>query len=278
MKCQSNFRFSFRSTVFIPKGAEIFTTYIWPHLSTRRRRRSLCDGWHFSCTCLRCSDPAEMGALTSAVLCKACDDGGYLLNENPLEGLVESPTTSEIWKCHKCKIKGDSQDINETVEALNDKLKDLTRNDLEGNLDLLTKGRESLHVNHHILTELRARIIPIICRQPPKQIFHFSQDVIELKRRLCKENLAVLNIISPGRSLQRGGLLFELQEAEFFIAKFKLENEMISEDDFVEQLSQCKKLLLECGQCLFKERPNSMEHFYEQSAMASLKQYNQMLM
>ena len=271
--------FPFRSTVFIPKGAEIFTTYIWPHLSTCRRRQTLREGWHFSCTCLRCSDPAEMGALTSAVLCQGCD-GGYLLHENPLE----SPTTSDLdvvedehWKCHKCEIKGDSNNINEIVKGLNDELNDLMRNDLEGNMDLLTKCRESLHVNHYILTELRARIIPIICRQPPKQIFHFPQDVIELKRTLCKENLAVLNIITPGRSVQRGGLLFELQECEFFIAKFKLENEMITEDDFVGKLSQCKNFLLECGQCLHKERPNSMEHFYEQSAMASLKQYNQML-
>ena len=196
------------------------------------------------------------------------------MHENPLE---ESPEIEEHWKCHKCQIKGNNDDINDVLENLNDQLNDLARNDLEGNLELLEKSREKLHVNHYILTELRSRIIPILTRRPPKQIYDFPLDVLELKRRLCKENLAVLNIITPGLSLQRGGLLFELQECEFFIAKFKLENELISQDDFMEKVRQCKVLLLECGQCLNKERPNSIENFYERSALVSLQQYIHML-
>ena len=128
MSSKSNNSQFFRSTVFVPKGSEIFTTYIWPHLSTRKRRNSLRNGWHFSCTCPRCSDPVEMGALTSAILCKACD-GGYFLHENPV---IEEP---EVWMCHKCQIQGDTIQLNKIVENFASKLEDIARNDLQENLE-----------------------------------------------------------------------------------------------------------------------------------------------
>ena len=261
--------------MFIPKGAEIFTTYIWPHLSTRQRRRSLSQGWHFSCTCPRCSDPAEMGALTSAILCKTCQSSeGYFLHENPLQ---DQSVEEQIWKCHHCEILGNSKELNTLVDDLQAKLDKIARNDIEGNLELLKCARKVLHVNHSILTEIRARMIPIICRQGTKQIYHFPQEIIALKRQMCKENLAVLNVTCPGLSLQRGGLLFELQESEFFIAKLKYENDEMSDEDFYDKVKQCKLLLLECGQCLNNERPNSIEYFYEKSAMVALQTYIEML-
>lgn len=254
-----------RSTVFIPKGQEIFTTYIWPHLSTRRRRKSLSDGWHFACECFRCSDPSELGALTSAILCKLCPKG-YLLHENPLEQGLEQ------WKCHQCGEMGDSKHISTMVQNLTEEVESLGRDDLESNLSLLQKCREFLHCNHSLLTELRVRVIPIITRQPGMMTLNdYPESVITFKRQLCRENLQVLNIITPGLSHQRGGVLFELQECNFFLAKRKLECGLITEKEFVDALKDCKKLLLECGQCLTNERPKSIEEFYEKSAMVSLK-------
>ena len=68
-------------------------------MSTRVRRKSLQDGWHFACNCPRCTDPTELGALTSAILCTSCQKG-YLLNENPLTSKEED----QVWKCQNCKV------------------------------------------------------------------------------------------------------------------------------------------------------------------------------
>lgn len=258
-----------RSTVFIPKGSEIFTTYIWPHLSTRRRRHSLSEGWHFSCTCFRCSDPAELGALTSAVLCKVCNSG-YLLHENPLEDHQASMLPEE-WKCQDCGNIGDAEAIAAMLEKFDGQVENLSRYDLEGNLAALKKLRQFLHCNHAILTELRTRIIPIFTRQPGKTTHDFPDETLDAKRQLCRENLKVLNVVSPGLTIQRGGVLFELQECDFFLAKRKAEEGLMSEPDLLNVMKNCKRILLECRQCLTKERSNSLEQYYEKSSMVSLK-------
>ena len=89
--------------------------------------------------------------------------------------------------------------ISAMVDELTTEVENLRRDNLEGNLALLTKCRKSLHTNHSLLTEIRIRIIPIICRGPGKGTWHFPDETIELKKRLCQENLDVFKIISPGR-------------------------------------------------------------------------------
>ena len=257
--------------MFIPKGGSIFTSYTWPHLATKKRRGCLRGGWHFDCVCNRCSDPTELGALTSAVLCKSCSNG-YLLNTTPLT----FETGDEVWICQnqKCSHKRVGKDIDDLVEQLNRELEATDRKDIKANLAMLERVRKVLHCNHHILTELRTRLIPIVCRQNGIGIDQMPDEMIELKLRLCKENLAVLNIVTPGRSHQRGGVLFECQECIFFIAKRKIEDGRISENEFLKVLKQCQALLNESAKCLTNERPNSVEKYYENSIQVSLKAVN----
>ena len=91
------------------------------------------------------------------------------------------------------------------VDELTNEVENLPRNDLEGNLNHLKKCREFLHCNHSVLTELRVRLIPIICRGPGKGTQQFPEETIEHKKKLCQENLSVLKIITPGKDLFRCG-------------------------------------------------------------------------
>ena len=263
-----NFEF-FRCTVFIPKGQEIFTTYIWPHFNTRQRRITLQDGWHFSCECFRCSDPTELGALTSAISCTFCQDG-YFLNENPLSS---EDVDEQIWKCQNlnCGKIGNSNDLQVQLSDLNDEVEAIGRNDLEKNLVCLSKCRKIVHCNHYLMTELRLRIIPIYVERSRSSHSDFPDELLLQKRQLCKENLAVHNIITPGLTSHRGGLLFELSECDFSLAMRRLEQGKISSNEFVERLQNIKIILLECTQCLQKEKDGSVEQFYERSAMVRLK-------
>ena len=258
--------FFFRCTVFIPKGKEIFTTYIWPHSTTRQRRKILQDGWHFSCECFRCSDPTELGALTSAISCTFCQ-GGYFLNENPLS----SEDVEQVWQCQNCGKLGNGKDLQVQLSDLNDEVGAIGRNDLEKNLACLSKCRKIVHCNHYLMTELRLRIIPIICRKANTSHSDFPDETLLQKRQLCKENLAVHNIITPGLTSHRGGLLFELSECDFTIAMRKLDQGKISSNEFVERLQNIKLILLECTQCLSNEKEGSVDQYYERSAMVRLK-------
>jgi len=241
-------------------------------LPTRKRRQTLREGWHFSCTCPRCSDPSELGALTSAILCKSCQ-GGYLLHENPLED--DKP---EQWKCYQCGENGNSEEILAMVDELTNEVENLKRDDLEGNLNQLKKCREVLHCNHSVLTELRVRIIPIICRGPGKGAQHFPEETIEHKKKLCQENLSVLKIITPGMTRQRAGCLFELQDCIFFLAKRQYEEGKMDDIKFLESLKECKQLLIECCKCLNNEPHNTVEKFYEMSAKGALKVLSEQIM
>lgn len=260
-----------RATVLIPKGQEILTTYIWPWKTTWSRRQNLRDGWHFSCSCPRCADPSELGALTSAILCESCPQSsaaaGFLLQENPLE--MEEDKAQ--WKCQQCGHFRPTIEIQSLIQDLSNQVESLDRNDLTANLEALQTCRKSLHANHALCTELRTRIIPIISRQPGLTMDQIRDDKLRLKRVLASENLRVFDVISPGLSRHRGGLLFELQESEFFVAKRQLERGEMSEVQFAEKLKMCKKFLMECGKCLHNERSNSLEQFYEKSANVSLK-------
>ena len=80
------------------------------------------------------------------------------------------------------------------VDKLSNEIEELRRDDVQGNLSLLKKGREFLHCNHSLLTELRVRIIPNICRGPGKSTQHFPDETIEHKKKLCQENLAVFKV------------------------------------------------------------------------------------
>ncbi len=176
-----------------------------------------------------------------------------------------------MWKCHQCGLLGKTSSIVDMMQKLHERVDKLERDDLQGNLQFLGECRKLLHCNHSILTELRVRIIPIMSRGAGVTIASFPDTTLVLKQQLCRENLAVLNIITPGLTHQRGGVLYELHECDFHLAKRGLENGNISEKDFYHKILAVKKGLLECGQCLSSERTNSIEQYYEKSSMILLK-------
>ena len=61
-----------RAKTRISKGEEITISYVPPYLDTLSRRAMLKEGWYFDCSCQRCSDASELGAVTSALKCQEC--------------------------------------------------------------------------------------------------------------------------------------------------------------------------------------------------------------
>ena len=85
--------------MFIKKGDVISINYIPPHIKTEERLLGLQEGWHFDCTCKRCVDSTEAGAMTSAIKCYEC------LEENKC-GISPSEGISCIHVVQIVKITG----------------------------------------------------------------------------------------------------------------------------------------------------------------------------
>ena len=67
-----------RTSVKVPAGEELFGTYTHSLLPTLLRRESLLETKHFSCACVRCSDPTELNTHLSTLKCNKCDNGVVL--------------------------------------------------------------------------------------------------------------------------------------------------------------------------------------------------------
>ena len=81
----------------IKKGDAIYHTYARTFNSTIIRRIGLFQGKHFSCECVRCKDPSELGSNASVVLCHC---GGSVMATDPLD-----LTRDAFWCCRKCDNK-----------------------------------------------------------------------------------------------------------------------------------------------------------------------------
>ena len=241
----------FRAKTFIRKGDEITINYVPPHVETMERRSTLKEGWYFDCTCPRCSDPGENGAMTSALKCQDCPDGFSLP--------VKSIDPASNWQCGGCGAVWN----NELAADQMAKVKALigaADNDVDSIIAVIDEARTLVHPHHAVLTELRSRIIPVMSKRYNGQPMTETYD---LKRKLCLENMAVMNIVDPGLSASRGKLMFELQSCLFDTAQASFLTEKIDEREFGVVLTECKRILAEASRCLNNESKDSVNNKYE---------------
>ena len=101
----------------IRKGEEITISYVPPYLDLTTRRATLREGWYFDCNCTRCSDPKELGAMTSAVKCVDCTDSqqAFLLPNDSLD--KDAP-----WQCSTCSGLTKSNDIAHRLASIRRKV------------------------------------------------------------------------------------------------------------------------------------------------------------
>ena len=86
LKNLSNIFIFNRSKVFIKEGEVLSIPYVSPHYRTEERQKRLYDGWNFVCTCPRCLDTTELGAMTSAIRCFMCKNEERDKNNNETNG------------------------------------------------------------------------------------------------------------------------------------------------------------------------------------------------
>ena len=95
-------------------------------------------------------------------------------------------------------------------------------------------------------------------------------ELVSRKRELCEDLMAVLDVITPGLTKERGLTLFELASVILFrVNKGGLEEES---HGGLKALRRCEEILAEAVRCLEHERPETFEHFVKLAATKQLQQ------
>ncbi|KAK9727535.1 SET domain [Popillia japonica] len=89
---ENNFKLTVRASTDIHTNQPITLSYAYTLQGTLRRREHLLENKFFECRCKRCSDPAELGTYTSALICPKCNIG-LVLSLNPLDN-------DSSWSCN----------------------------------------------------------------------------------------------------------------------------------------------------------------------------------
>ena len=120
---------------------------------------------YFTCSCVRCSDPTELGTMFSSIQCPQCtaEQGGYLVSTNPAAG----PDSQADWKCIVCQKpqahtfvnavtqvnQNNSQNFSEIEcsQSIGEELVRLEKGSVEACQSFIRKHSQNLHPNHYYL-------------------------------------------------------------------------------------------------------------------------------
>lgn len=141
-----------RAVIPIRKGQEITATYTLTLAGTMYRQKQLQDSKYFTCQCVRCLDPTELGSHFSSMFCQQCSNG-LVLSTNPTN-------TFANWKCDTCGLTLKAGDVEEIIETLEKEvsLLPLERDVYEDKLKVYGK---LLHPNHHIMVDLKFTLVQV---------------------------------------------------------------------------------------------------------------------
>lgn len=277
--CISNTRYTMyddyhtecRANVAIELGDEITDFYVSPLHGTQYRRTHLRDGWFFHCQCLRCQDPTECGSYQDAHRCGSSGCKGNVISLEPLN--YESD-----FKCDQCDFRLTRKEREQVEDGLTEQLDAIDKNDDEGLEKLLESALLKVQDTHFIVTAIKRYLIYIYGRVPGRMLHQMSMEGALRKRTLCRDLLAIYDIIVPGLTRERGLTLFELKSVEMYLVKKSLEGFFdLTKAEKLKRLELCSKLLRESQECLQYESSDTFENMVYQAAVKQLRECDDLL-
>lgn len=251
-----DYRVVVRAAVNIKKGDHISINYSDPMWGTFNRQYHLYETKYFTCRCVRCVDPTELGTMFSSVRCPQCsaEQAGYLVNTDP----VPPPNEKPDWKCNVCARLQPKTFVDAVTQSIGEELAMMEKGSVEACQAFIKKHSQNLHPNHYYLLDIKLALSQMIGQSATGQgheIFALSEKELLYKQKICMELLEVANRISPGISRLRGVILYELQATLSAYARRKFSSGEISTEHMNNIMKEVKKYLLECIQIFSFEPP-----------------------
>ncbi|CAH1119383.1 unnamed protein product [Phaedon cochleariae] len=202
----------------IQKGEHLSICYTDPLWGTPSRRHHLQESKLFWCACARCVDPTEFQTYFSALRCQDSSCEGNLLPKSFIDN-----TTNEKgpdWFCDRCPSVLSSYSVQDILERIGKDLADMPKGSVRECRSFVRTYSELLHKNHYYLTDVKIALSELI-GQEDDCIAEVCDEDVELKARVCRELIDLMERLIPGEKRVKGLILFELHAAIMEIGKRK---------------------------------------------------------
>ena len=164
------------------------------------------------------SVPAE---LMGPLLCFMGREGDSRPGEKSCEGIMLPRDTMNMftdWRCDKCGRVVTADQVKDMMRGLEREAEGFRKDDINKLKSLIKFYSSRLHRNHTLLVELKQFLVSALGRVPGHSMEELGEADLRLKLLLCQQLLSVLDLVSPGLSLGRGLILFELHSVLVMIA------------------------------------------------------------
>ena len=169
---------------------------------------------------------------------------------------MDTMNMSTTWQCDTCRNIQSSDQARAIIKSLEDEAVNFQKEDISSLKLLLRKYATKLHRNHTLMIELKQLLVSGLGRLPGYLMEEMNYSDMRLKVMLCTQLLEVLDIVSPGLSLGRGLILFELHSVLVMTANMEYATNQDRRTLHM-KLTEAASLLKEAVKILSYESPDS---------------------
>ena len=222
----------------IRRGEEISTRYILPSLEQPARLETIHQAWGFLCACARCESASELGSGYSSLACSEGGCGGSVVVARP--GRLNSD-----WVCDLCGQVSSREEVAVNLARCRALLAGAEGGGAEYLEQVLASLQQRLHHNHGYCVQTKTKLISAYAGRENKTRRELGRQL-----QLVEEVLGVLDIIDPGMTPKRGGLLKHLVELRMKTANIDVETGDIDKKTHFTAMRECMMTMKEVMRCL----------------------------
>jgi len=275
-----------RASVPIKRGFHLTSCYTDSLTTTMIRQDHLLTSKFFTCRCPRCTDPTELGTNCSAFICSSCPNEAAMPKKKGKPGvkpkapvihtvLPEDPcSASSNWVCKTCKKPLDPDYPTRMLSLVSEEADELESNNptVKTCEEFLQKWAATFHPNHAIFINIKYALLHLYGSEEKYELIDLSPVHLLRKENLCRQVLAVADLVVPGISRLRGSVLYELYQALFYKTISMYEAKVIDDTIAKKIAKEGYDALVECARVLSYEPPVQPEGQLGIEAKGEIKQ------
>lgn len=252
--CISNTRYTqtdtalvVRACVPIKEGQEITTQYRGPNDGNIIRRQDFPKYWMFTCSCIRCEDPTELGTMLSCVKCSQCHVDQML----PRSSAMESE-----WECRSCGSTREHADILQLTLRLERLVEGQSYLESPESWELLLRTlEEEVHPNHYLCMKVKRILLQLYGSREGYRLENLSRSQLERKLELCRNYCKIFSILEPGYRIWRGRVLEEMLGPLTMVLKLKQDEGQLGKAELFTSYRELLTMMKDAAKCRqFQER------------------------
>ncbi|KAB7494068.1 Protein msta, isoform A [Armadillidium nasatum] len=209
-----------RAAFDIKRGQHLMSCYTESISTTATRQEHLLTSKFFTCKCVRCLDPTELGTFTSAMICPSCTKNKPKVAKKTDKKKGEKSTGKEEevdlttygvvvpkdpsspsspWECLTCKSPLDADYVTRMTSVMTEEAEELENsNQSVKNCEaFLDKWSSMYHQNHAVLLNIKYALVHLYGSEKGYTLHDMSPVELLRKESIARQILKVADIICP---------------------------------------------------------------------------------